>query len=209
MKKILIIFILFLVVINIQYVFKAGLIDNYQEITLENPKHKLISHYKSGELEKHYPKVSRRLFMGWRTYDLMKSSKANFTKTTLMSIRNDGTTPITKDHSMKVERTQKYSVSTSGGVEASAGGTVKGFKLGLSKKLNIKADATITISQTEAMNTKIIIDPKTQLDIYIMGNGRVTNGVASRYVFWFRTHTGAYEYLSVTSIFYRMEKKRI
>lgn len=49
----------------------------------------------------------------------------------------------------------------------------------------------------------------TQLDIYIKGNGRITNGVASRYILWIRTHTGGYEYLNVTSLFYRMEKKRI
>lgn len=209
MKKIIMIFILMLVFINIKYLVNANLIENYQEITFENPRHKLISFYSKKELESYYPKVNKRMFSGWRTHEITKSSKVNFTKTTLMSIRNTGTTPITKEETTKVERTQKYAVGGSGGVEASVGGTFKGFKLGLARKLNIKADATITISQTESMSTKIIIDPMTQLDVYIMGNGRITNGVASRYFFWFRTHTGAYEYMNITSIFYRMEKKRI
>lgn len=209
MKKIMIVFIVFLAAINISYIIKADLIDNYQEITLENPKHRLLSQYSNKELEKLYPKVNKRMFLGWRTYEITKSSKANFTKSTLLSIRNTGTTPITKDQTTKVEKVQKYAVNGSGGVESSASGTIKGFKLGLSNKLNIKADATITISQVETMSTKIIIDPMTQLDVYIMGNGRITNGVASYYLFWIRTRTGGYEYMNITSIFYRMEKKRI
>lgn len=209
MKKIMIIFILFLAFVNIKYVVNAGLIDGYQEITFENSKNKFLRQYKPEELAKYYPKVNRRMFYGWRTYDIVRSEKVNFTKTTLTSIRNTGTTPIILDKTMKTEKTQKYSIGASGGIEATGNATIKTFKFGLNQKLNIKGDATITISQTESMSTKITVDPMTQLDIYIKGNGRLTNGVASRYLFWARTHTGGYEYLHVTSIFYRMEKKRI
>ncbi|MGI6771132.1 MAG: hypothetical protein GX546_03635 [Acholeplasmataceae bacterium] len=209
MKKVIIIFMFFLIFYNIKCVVNAGLIESYQEITFENPNHKFLRDYKVEELNEYYPKVSKRLFIGWRTYELTRSARVNFTKTTLTSIRNTGTTPIVLDQQVKTEVTQKYAVSGSGGVETSGSGTIKGFKLGLSKKLNIKADATITISQTESMSTKIQVDPMTQLDIYVKGNGRLTNGVASRYFFWIRTNTGGYEYLNITSIFYRMEKKRI
>ncbi|MGI6782287.1 MAG: hypothetical protein ACOX56_05640 [Acholeplasmataceae bacterium] len=209
MKKIIIIFILFLGFLNIKYIVEAGLINNYQEITFENPKIKFLSQYKPEELSKYYSKVSKRRFAGWQTYEIVKSEKVNFTKTTLTSIRNTGSTPIVLDKTIKTETTQKYSIGASGGIEASGSGQIKVFKFGLSKKLNIKGDATITISQTESMSTKITVDPMTQLDIYIKGNGKLSNGVASRYVFWFRTHTGGYEYLNVNSLFYRLEKKRI
>ncbi|MGI6787771.1 MAG: hypothetical protein ACOX5X_04440 [Acholeplasmataceae bacterium] len=209
MKKIIIVFILFLGLINIKHFVSAGLINNYQEITFENPKMKFLSQYSRDDLKQYYPKVSKRRFAGWQTYDLVKSEKVNFTKTTLTSIRNTGTTPIVLDKTIKKEVTQKYAIGSTDGIEASVSGTIKDFKLGLGKKLNIKADATITISQSESMSTKISVDPMTQLDIYIKGNGRITNGVASRYILWIRTHTGGYEYLNVTSLFYRMEKKRI
>lgn len=209
MKKIIIIFILFLGFYTLKETVKAGLIDSYQEITFENPNLKFLKEYSSDDIKSYYPKVSKRRFSGWQIHTIVKSAKVNFTKTTLTSIRNTGTTPIVLDKTIKTETTQKYAIGASGGVEPSIGGTVKGFKLGLTKKLNIKADATITISQTESMSTKIQVDPMTQLDIFIKGNGRLTNGVASRYVFWFRTHTGGFEYMQINSIFYRMEKKRI
>lgn len=209
MKKLSILFILILVAINIHYVVKADLIDSFEEITLENPRHRLLSQYSKTELKQYYPYVHGRMFFGWRTHEITKSSKVNFKKTTLMSIRNAGTTPIIKDHSLKKEKSQKYAISYSDGVEGSASGTYQGFKLGLTKKLNIKGDATITISQTESMSTKIQVDPMTQLDIYVMGSGRLTNGVASYYIMWIRMKTGGYEYLNITSIYYRMEKKKI
>lgn len=209
MKKIIIIFILFLGFYTLKETVKAGLIDSYQEITFENPNLKFLKEYSSDDIKSYYPKVSKRRFAGWQIHTIVRSAKVNFTKTTLTSIRNTGTTPIVLDKTIKTETTQKYAIGASGGVEPSIGGTVKGFKLGLTKKLNIKADATITISQTESMSTKIQVDPMTQLDIFIKGNGRLTNGVASRYVFWFRTHTGGFEYMQINSIFYRMEKKRI
>lgn len=209
MKKLSMLFILILVAINIHYVVKADLIDGFEEINLENPKAKMLHQYSKKELTSYYPQVSKRMMLGWRVHQITKSEKVTFKKTTLMSIRNSGTTPIIKDHSMKKEKSQKYAISASDGVEASASGTYSGFKLGLSKKLNIKADATISISQTESMNTKIQVDPGTQLDIYVMGSGRLSNGVASYYMFWLRMKTGGYEYLNITSIYYRMEKKKI
>lgn len=106
MKKIIIVFILFLGLINIKHFVSAGLINNYQEITFENPKMKFLSQYSRDDLKQYYPKVSKRRFAGWQTYDLVKSEKVNFTKTTLTSIRNTGTTPIVLDKTIKKEVTK-------------------------------------------------------------------------------------------------------
>lgn len=138
-----------------------------------------------------------------------KSSKVDFIQTTILSIRNEGSTPIIREQSTKVERTQKYAISASSSLSGAISGNLKGFKLGLDRKINIKADATITISQVENQSTKITIDPMTMLNIYVIGKGRLTNGVASRYLFFIRTHQGGYEYINITSLYYRMEKKNM
>lgn len=208
-KRIILFILVFLIGFNIKIAVNAGLIDSFEEITFENPKHKLIVNYKESELKKYYPKVNKRMFVGWRTYELTKSSKVDFIQTTILSIRNEGSTPIIREQSTKVERTQKYAISASSSLSGAISGNLKGFKLGLDRKINIKADATITISQVENQSTKITIDPMTMLNIYVIGKGRLTNGVASRYLFFIRTHQGGYEYINITSLYYRMEKKRI
>lgn len=209
MKKLMILFILILLAINIKVNVNASLIDDFQEITFENSKHRHITSYKETELKKHYPKVTKRTFWGWRTYELNKSMPVHFRKTTLLSISNRGTTPIYKEQTTKMEKTQKYAVSGTYGLGATVGGNVKGFKLGLDRKISIKADATITVSQLETETMKITIDPMTVLNYYIEGTGRITNGVGARYIFFVRTHLGGYEYLNITSLYFRMEKKRL
>ena len=45
-KRIILFILVFLIGFNIKIAVNAGLIDSFEEITFENPKHKLIVNYK-------------------------------------------------------------------------------------------------------------------------------------------------------------------
>lgn len=50
-KRIILFILVFLIGFNIKIAVNAGLIDSFEEITFENPKHKLIVNYKESELK--------------------------------------------------------------------------------------------------------------------------------------------------------------
>ena len=58
-------------------------------------------------------------------------------------------------------------------------------------------------------NIEFEIDPGTQVDLYVYGEGKLTNGVAANYIFWIRERRGGFEYFVVTTQYQRLEKKRI
>ena len=53
------------------------------------------------------------------------------------------------------------------------------------------------------------VDPGTQANLYTYGEGKISNGVASRYFFWILLDKGGYEVFSVTTQYYRLEKTTI
>ena len=70
-------------------------------------------------------------------------------------------------------------------------------------KINVSNE---TVTTTKEENTlQIVIDPKTVANLKVVGEGRVTNGVAAYYVFWIRTQRGGFEYFVVTTQYPRLE----
>ena len=53
------------------------------------------------------------------------------------------------------------------------------------------------------------VDPQTMANLFVMGEGKITNGVASRYLFWLELEKGGFEVFVITTQYYRLEKVKI
>lgn len=204
MKKILLIYLLYFM-FNIISINTFASHTSFQEITL-NEEGKLLKDYTDDELEELYKEVSKRKFMGWNVYKVNEDVKASFIKETLFSYYNDGTSPIKYEYKYEEKDTSKISLSASGGIKTESSTTEKGFKNGLTKKLDIDASYTKTEETKIEETIKMDIDPGCKAVVYVCGEGVVFNGVASMYVFFIRVHTGGWEYFITTTQYRRMEK---
>lgn len=208
MKKLILVFLITALLTLAPIMPKAASLNNFEEVTIEG-KGKLLLDYTQKELKSFYKETDKRLFFGWRTYEINHNVKISFRKTTLFSYYNDGTTPITYEFQETKTKESKYVINSTGNINKSFSGTIEKFKLGLEDKLSINTSVTISASTKEVANTKIYVDPGTMLNLYVMGNGKVTNGAASYYTFWIRVNQGGYEYCNIASLFYRLEKVKI
>lgn len=208
MKKLILVFLFACLMALVPITTKAASLNNFEEVTIEG-KGKLLSDYTEKELKSYYKETEKRLFFGWRTYEVNRNLKISFRKTTIFSYYNDGTTAITYEFQETNTKDSKYVISSTGNINKSFSGTIEKFKLGLENKLNINTSVTISASTKEVANTKVYVDPGTMLNVYVLGNGKVTNGAASYYTFWIRVNQGGYEYCNISSLFYRLEKVKI
>lgn len=177
--------------------------------TIEILDGKLLEDFSDKDYKTYYKEVNQRKFMGWRVYKAHTNEKVTFTSETLFSYYNDGYTPI--DYSYKLSRTEtsKFAVSATGSIGLTSGKDGKGFKHNLTGNLKLSVDYQEVKEDTETIDIKLKVDPGTQVDLYIYGEGKVTNGVAARYVFFIRADRGGFEVFIVTTQFQRLEKRKI
>jgi len=177
--------------------------------SLEVSKGKLLSEFSDKEYKDYYKKVDGRKFMGWQTHKVHNAVKATYVTETLFSYYNDGFTPI--DYKYKLDRkvSSKLALSASGTIGIKSAKDGKGFKNNLDGSLKLSADYTVNKEDKETFDVSLKVDPGTQVDLYIYGEGKITNGVAARYVFWIRSERGGFEIFVVTTQYQRLEKKRI
>lgn len=208
MKKICFMVLLFLCVFGLTHSVHAD--SNYQAFeSLEISSGKLLSHFSNSDYQKYYQKVNKRKFMGWNTYTVYKDIECNYVTETLFSYYNDGYTAIKYDYSLDKKSSSKLSLSASGSIGIKYAGTKPTFKNNLDGSIKLSADYTKTEDVKESYSVKLDVDPGTQVDLYIYGEGVITNGVAARYVFWVKVNQGGYEAFMVTTQYQRLEKKRI
>lgn len=208
MKKIVILMLFILVFSTSTKVVNASDSHlNYEKLELE--KGKLLTDYTDKELNSYYKKVNKSKFSGWRTETINNRVEGKFISETIFSYYNDGYTPI--DYVYKMEETEisKYSFSSTGSISVIRNKNGTGFKNGLDSSLKLSYSTDKNTTKKESYEVKFKVDPGTQVTLYKEGIGRLTNGVGSRYLFWFRTEKGGFEVFEVSSSSVKLEKVRI
>ena len=204
MKKILLVLTTLLIILSGVKKAEASVsYDNFQEIEISSGK--LLSDYTENEYSKYYKKVLKRKFMGWNTYDVNKDIKTKFVSETVFSYYNQGKTSVTYNYSLSNSKTSKFSISATGSISYSFNNGKKTFKNGLSAALKIDGSYTETTDTKEEESLKVVIDPGTCATLRIIGEGKLTNGVAAYYFFWINSKKGGYEYFIVTTEYPRLE----
>jgi hypothetical protein len=128
---------------------------------------------------------------------------------TIFSYYNDGYTEIDYTFKMDRKQTSKVSLSSSGSIGLKSSTGTKGFKHDLDSSLKLTSEYTETSEEKESYEISFEVDPGTQVDLYIYGEGKITNGVAARYLCWIRLDRGGFEVFMITTQYQRLEKKRI
>jgi hypothetical protein len=208
MKKICFMGILFLLMMLGTHISHAD--SSYQTYeSLEIDSGKLLSDYSSSEYKKYYKKVDKRKFMGWKTYTVYKDISCSYITETLFSYYNDGYSAIEYEYKLNKKTMSKLSLSATGSIGIKNTTSKPSFKNNLEGSLKLSADYQSSEESSESYKVNLDVDPGTQVDLYIYGEGLISNGVAARYVFWFRINRGGYEAFVVTTQYQRLEKTRI
>ena len=179
----------------------------YEELNLESGK--LLSEFTSSDFTKHYKKVTKRKFYGWRINQVNTNIKVTYKTETLFSYYNDGYSEIEYTYEQTKKNTKTRSLSSTGSIGVNVSGTVDKFKGGLDGSLKITDSDTTTDLIEENYKLKVSVEPGTMLNLYIYGEGLISNGVAANYLFWIRTAKGGYEVFTVTTQYYRLEMVKI
>jgi len=179
----------------------------YESITMNEGK--LLQDFSKEDYQTYYKKVSQRKVFGWSIHKVNSNAKVTYITETLFSYYNDGYTPIEYTFKMDRKQTTKVSLSASGSIGLKNQVDSKGFKNNLDSSLKLTAEYTQTTEEKEFYEIEFKVDPGTQVDLYIYGEGKITNGVAARYLCWIRLDQGGFEIFLVTTQYQRLEKKRI
>lgn len=208
MKKILFfIMLLCVLLMSNKDVFADADYQAFEELEIESGE--LLSDFSSSDYRTYYKKVTKRKFFGWRVHKVNKDIGCHYITETLFSYYNNGYTPISYRYKVTEDSTSKLSLSATGSIGIKTTSNSSQFKKNLDSALKLSAEYTTTSKKTETYELEIEVDPGTQVDLYIYGEGKITNGVAAYYAFWFRTSKGGYEAFVVTTQYTRLEKKRI
>ncbi len=180
---------------------------SFESITLTEGK--LLENYSKEDYEKYYKLVDQRKFGGWKIHKVSSNVKVSYISETLFSYYNDGLTAI--DYHYKLDRkiSTKLGLSATGSIGMKSSSDQKGFKNNLEGSLKLSADYQRQTEDKETYDISLKVDPGTQVDLYIYGEGKLTNGVAANYYFFIRTQRGGFEVFVVTTEYQRLEKKRI
>ena len=203
MKKLLIISIfLFLLMINKTVDASEGY-QTFQEIELSSGM--MLKDFTEVDYEKYYQKVDKRKFWGWNVETVNQNIKAKFLSETVFSYYNNGSTPITYEYELSKTVVNKFSISSTGTLKYKMDGSTAKFKNNLDSEVKINVSNEVVTTTKEENTLQIIIDPKTVANLKVVGEARITNGVAAYYVFWIRTQRGGFEYFVVTTQYPRLE----
>ncbi len=179
----------------------------FEEIEIKNGE--FLKDISKKELDKHYKKISKRQFYGWKTHNINVDKKVTYKTETLFSYHNDGTTPIKYSYSMKKKEVETRSLSSSGDIKVKVSGKMQKFDGNLDSQLKLSNTSTKSREVQEEYKIDLNVDPGTKLNLYIYGEGKITNGVAIHYMFWLVYKKGGYEVFTITTQYYRLEKVQI
>lgn len=181
--------------------------QNYESMTIINGT--LLADFNEADYQAALKKVSKRKFFGWNIHYAHERIKISYIKETLFSYYNDGKTAIQYQYSAVYDQSSAFSISATGSIDYSNKDDAKLFKNKLDAALRISSDYKTAQSKKETIQLKIDVDPGTQVDLFIYGEGYITNGTAARYFFFFRTHIGGFEWFEVSTEYQRLEKIKI
>jgi len=180
---------------------------NFESIRLKSGK--FLKDYSKEDYNTYYKKVTKRKFYGWRSYEVHSDLKVTYKTETYFSYYNDGTTPIKYTYTMKRKQVDSMSLSSSGSIKVSLSGPIKKFKGGLDSQLKLDYQHKSSSELQEEFKVNVDVDPQTMMNLYVYGEGLISNGVAANYIFWIRSALGGYEVFTITTQYYRLEKVRI
>ena len=83
------------------------------------------------------------------------------------------------------------------------------LKNDLDAEVDLEYKYQITEGKQRTEKIKIPVEGKTKLLVTVIGQGYVTNGVASLYMFWINVEKGGFEYFTITSEYQKIEKVAI
>ena len=181
----------------------------YQDVTFVHKGAKFLEDYPQSKYDQLYGYMGKRKFFGWKTYTGYKTEEVTYKKDTIYVIKNEGDTAITETFTYKYEQAVKKQYNVSGNIELSGSGTSEKIKGGLEQKLSNSITTVSTTSSTETFTIKVEVDPGTQLFVEILGEGKLSNGVAKRYCFWRVCKKGGWEVFLVTTEYYSLRKERL
>lgn len=208
MKKVLIVLLgLFMFYGGKNLVNASNSHTNFEKIQLS--KGKLLVDYTESDLKSYYKKVKKTKFSGWRTETINNRVEASFIDRSIFSYYNDGYTAMDYTYKMEEQETSKYSFSSNGSISVTNNKNGTGFKNGLDGSLKLAYSTDKNKTRKESYDVKVKVDPGTQVNLYIEGTGRLTNGVGARYLFWIRTDKGGFEVFEISSSCTRLDKIRI
>ncbi len=205
----LITFILLSILIGVMITFdgQAGTYQTYESIELESGK--LLEDFTDKDYRLYYTKVHKLKFSGWRVHIVYEDIKATYISETMFSYYNDGFTAINYEYSLERSGSSKIALSATGTIGLKMNKDIPTFKNGLDTSLKLSAEYTINSTEKETYYLKFLVDPGTQVDLYVYGEGKITNGVAARYSLFIRVEKGGFEIFVVTTEYQRLEKKKI
>jgi hypothetical protein len=209
MRKISIVIISFMMTLLIS-ISSLQANSNYQGFEyLELTTGKLLDDYTDQEYREYYKEVDKRKFFGWRVNRVHQNIRVSYIKETLFSYYNDGFTAIDYQYKLDMKTNQKVSISSTGTIGIKHLKDQKVFRNNLDASLKLSADYHLNTEEKETIQISLKVDPGTQVDLYIYGEGKISNGVAAHYTFWIRTNRGGYEVFVITTQYQRLEKKQI
>lgn len=185
----------------------GGTYQTYESIELESGK--LLSDFTDKDYRLYYTKVHRLKFSGWSIYVVHDDIKASYISETMFSYYNDGYTAINYEYTLERSASSKLSLSATGSIGLKMNKDIPTFKNGLDASLKLSAEYTVSSTEKETYYLKFLVDPGTQVDLYVYGEGKITNGVAARYSLFIRVEKGGFEIFVVTTEYQRLEKKKI
>lgn len=181
--------------------------QGYERIEMTSGK--LLSDFSDKDYTLYYKKVQKLKLSGWSVHIVNKDIKAQFISETLFSYYNDGYTPIEYEYKLERKRSSKIGLSASGSISLKSSSTVPKFKNNLESAIKLSSEYSQSDEEKETYYLKFLVDPGTQVDLYLYGEGKITNGVAARYSLFIRVDKGGFEVFVVTTEYQRLEKKKI
>ncbi len=209
MQKILSLFILLISIMSVLFIDANAANDDYKtfnEIIMSEGK--LLRYFTSEELEEYKSKLKGKI-AGVDVYIVNKNVEATYISETLYNVHNTGKTNVEYQLDITVTKNQKVSWEVSGDLNASAKGSIKMFQGNIDAKVGV--DYKNINEKTEKTTEKIdlIVEPNSKAIIYLMGRGRVTNGVCRVSIAFIPTAVFGFEYFTIVNQYPRLEKRTI
>jgi hypothetical protein len=183
--------------------------QTFQDITFEHQGMTLLEDYTNADYERLYDKLPKWKFWGWDSITAYDSEKAYFVKETLYVVSNNGYSDMDETITFTQEFSDSIQMSVSQGIDLSGSGDVQEFDVGLKQSIDMKFvyDAAREVSQKYTLD--VTIDPQTVFKIQILGEGKVTSGVAKYHAFFRTVKKGGWEVFVVTTEYYSFSKEPI
>ncbi len=181
--------------------------NGFDEVVMESGK--LLENFTDAEYNEYYSYVDKRKFWGWNVHIVNDKVPCTYIARTVYETTNDGTEEINYEVSVTTETEVRTIINASGSISYGLSGSVKKFKNDLDAEVDLEYKYQITEGKQRTEKIKIPVEGKTKLLVTVTGQGYVTNGVASLYMFWINVEKGGFEYFTITSEYQKIEKVAI